>query len=55
LVTAVARLILPLGEAPKEIKGFKLYIDYFTRAKTYDALKKSGKPYRKDTEMEVLS
>ena len=33
----------------------QLYIDYFTRAKTYDALKKSGKPYRKDTEMEVLS
>ncbi|MDA9970230.1 amidohydrolase family protein [Flavobacteriaceae bacterium] len=33
----------------------QLYIDYFTRAITYDALKKSGKPYRKDTEMEVLS
>ena len=33
----------------------QLYIDYFTRAKTYDALKKSGKPYRKDTEMEVLA
>ena len=33
----------------------QLYIDYFTRAKTYDAQKKSGKPYRKDTEMEVLS
>jgi imidazolonepropionase-like amidohydrolase len=33
----------------------QLYIDYFIRAKTYDALKKSGKPYRKDTEMEVLS
>ena len=33
----------------------QLYMDYFTRAKSYDALKKSGKPYRKDTEMEVLS
>ena len=33
----------------------QLYIDYFTRAKTYDALKKSGKPYRKDIEMEVLA
>ena len=33
----------------------QLYIDYFTRAKSYDNLKKSGKPYRKDTEMEVLS
>ena len=33
----------------------QLYIDYFTRAKAYDAQKKSGKPYRKDTEMEVLS
>ena len=33
----------------------QLYIDYFTRAKSYDAVKKSGKPYRKDTEMEVLA
>lgn len=33
----------------------QLYIDYFSRAKAYDALKKSGKPYRKDIEMEVLS
>ncbi|WP_323788069.1 amidohydrolase family protein [Psychroserpens sp.] len=33
----------------------QLYIDYFSRAKAYDALKKSGKPYRKDTEMEVLA
>ena len=33
----------------------QLYIDYFTRAKAYDAQKKSGKPYRKDTEMEVLA
>jgi imidazolonepropionase-like amidohydrolase len=33
----------------------QLYIDYFTRAKAYDALKKGGKPYRKDIEMDVIS
>ena len=33
----------------------QLYIDYFNRAKEYDALKKSGKPYRKDIEMDVLA
>jgi imidazolonepropionase-like amidohydrolase len=33
----------------------QLYIDYFTRAKEYDAKKKSGKPYRKDIEMDVLA
>ena len=33
----------------------QVFIDYFSRAKAYDALKKSGKPYRKDTEMEVLA
>ncbi|GAL63118.1 amidohydrolase [Algibacter lectus] len=33
----------------------QVYIDYFTRAKEYDALKKSGKPYRKDVEMDVLA
>ncbi|AOW19712.1 amidohydrolase family protein [Urechidicola croceus] len=33
----------------------QLYIDYFNRAKEYDALKKSGKPYRKDIELETLS
>jgi imidazolonepropionase-like amidohydrolase len=32
----------------------QLYIDYFNRAKEYDALKESGKPYRKDLELEVL-
>jgi imidazolonepropionase-like amidohydrolase len=32
----------------------QLYIDYFTRAKEYEAKKKSGKPYRKDIEMDVL-
>jgi len=31
------------------------YIDYFTRAKAYNDLKKSGTPYRKDIEMDVLS
>ncbi|MFK7782963.1 amidohydrolase family protein [Psychroserpens sp.] len=33
----------------------QLYIDYFSRAKAYDALKKSGKPYRKDIEMDVIA
>ncbi len=33
----------------------QVYIDYFTRAKAYDALKKSGKPFRKDIEMETLA
>ncbi|MDO5977647.1 amidohydrolase family protein [Flavivirga spongiicola] len=33
----------------------QVYIDYFTRAKEYDALKKSGKPYRKDIELETLA
>ncbi|WP_250434249.1 amidohydrolase family protein [Hanstruepera flava] len=33
----------------------QVYIDYFNRAKAYDAAKKSGKPYRKDLEMEALS
>lgn len=33
----------------------QVYIDYFSRAKEYDVLKKSGKPYRKDIEMETLS
>ncbi|WP_298777497.1 amidohydrolase family protein [uncultured Polaribacter sp.] len=33
----------------------QMFIDYFTRAKEYDAIKKSGQPYRKDTEMETLS
>jgi len=33
----------------------QLYVDYFTRAKEYDTKKKSGKPYRKDIEMDVLS
>ena len=33
----------------------QVFVDYFSRAKAYDALKKSGKPYRRDTEMEVLA
>ena len=33
----------------------QLYVDYFTRALEYDLLKKSGKDYRKDIELEVLS
>ncbi|WP_438422544.1 amidohydrolase family protein [Aquimarina macrocephali] len=33
----------------------QLYIDYFSRAKEYHKLKTSGKPYRKDTEMETLA
>ena len=33
----------------------QVFVDYFTRAKQYDELKKSGKPYRKDLEMETLA
>ena len=33
----------------------QVFVDYFTRAKAYDEAKKSGKPYRKDAEMEVLA
>lgn len=33
----------------------QVFMDYFSRAKAYDELKKSGKPYRKDIEMEVLA
>jgi imidazolonepropionase-like amidohydrolase len=33
----------------------QVFVDYFSRAQAYDQLKKSGKPYRKDTEMEVLA
>jgi imidazolonepropionase-like amidohydrolase len=32
----------------------QLYIDYFQRAKEYGILKGSGKPYRKDIELETL-
>ncbi|WP_246277488.1 amidohydrolase family protein [Winogradskyella ursingii] len=33
----------------------QVFVDYFSRAKAYDEAKKSGKPYRKDIEMEVLA
>ncbi|MEE9406603.1 MAG: amidohydrolase family protein [Polaribacter sp.] len=33
----------------------QVYIDYFQRAKEYNALKKSGKPFRKDMELETLA
>ena len=33
----------------------QVYIDYFQRAKEYDNAKKSGKPYRKDIELEALA
>ncbi|ARV05879.1 amidohydrolase [Polaribacter sp. SA4-10] len=33
----------------------QVYVDYFQRAKEYDALKKSGNPYRKDLELETLA
>ncbi|HEY9220395.1 MAG TPA: amidohydrolase family protein [Lutibacter sp.] len=32
----------------------EVYTDYFQRAKEYDLIKKSGKSFRKDTEMEIL-
>jgi imidazolonepropionase-like amidohydrolase len=33
----------------------QLYVNYFNRAKAYDAKKKSGQPFRYDEEMEVLA
>lgn len=33
----------------------QLYVDYFTRAKKYNEIKKSGGSYRKDIEMEVIA
>ncbi|OIQ29661.1 MAG: amidohydrolase [Bacteroidetes bacterium MedPE-SWsnd-G2] len=32
----------------------QVYVDYFSRAKAYQELKASGKPYRKDIELETL-
>jgi imidazolonepropionase-like amidohydrolase len=32
----------------------QLFTDYFTRAQEYESIVKSGKPYRKDAEMETL-
>ena len=33
----------------------QVFVDYFQRAREYDAMKKSGKPYRKDIELETLA
>ena len=33
----------------------QVFVDYFQRAKEYDAIKKSEKPFRKDIELEVLA
>ncbi|SFJ23815.1 amidohydrolase family protein [Olleya namhaensis] len=33
----------------------QVFTDYFQRAQEYDALKKSGKPYRKDLELETIA
>ena len=33
----------------------QVFMDYFQRAKEYDALKKSGKPFRYDEEMETIA
>tara|TARA_R110001583_G_scaffold84281_5_gene221861 strand:- start:12394 stop:15348 length:2955 start_codon:yes stop_codon:yes gene_type:complete len=33
----------------------QVYIDYFQRAKEYDEFKKTGKPFRKDIELETLA
>lgn len=33
----------------------QVYLDYFQRAKEYNDLKKTGKPYRKDIELETLA
>ncbi len=44
------------GRFPQTRMGVEqLFVDYFTRAKEYDAKKKSGQPYRKDIEMETLA
>lgn len=43
------------GRFPQTRMGVEqVYVDYFTRAKAYEAHKKTGKPYRKDIEMETL-
>ncbi|MEO8774495.1 MAG: amidohydrolase family protein [Gelidibacter sp.] len=43
------------GRFPQTRMGVEqVYVDYFTRAKAYEALKKSGKPFRNDVEMETL-
>ncbi len=43
------------GRFPQTRMGVEqVYIDYFTRAKAYQLEQKSGKPFRKDIEMETL-
>lgn len=43
------------GRFPQSRMGVEqVFIDYFQRAKEYEALKKSGKPFRKDLELETL-
>lgn len=43
------------GRFPQTRMGVEqVYADYFTRAKAYEAEKKSGKPFRYDIEMETL-
>jgi len=44
------------GRFPQTRMGVEqLFVNYFQRAKEYDAKKKSGKPYRHDEEMETLA
>ncbi|MFD1316681.1 amidohydrolase family protein [Namhaeicola litoreus] len=44
------------GRFPQSRMGVEqVFIDYFQRAKEYEILKKSGKPYRKDLELETLA
>lgn len=44
------------GRFPQTRMGVEqVYIDYFQRAKEYDALKKSGQAYRHDIELETLA
>lgn len=43
------------GRFPQSRMGVEqLYVDYFTRAKAYNELKKSGKAFRRDIELETL-
>ncbi|MCC6461543.1 MAG: amidohydrolase family protein [Saprospiraceae bacterium] len=43
------------GRYPQTRMGVEqVYVDYFSRAREYGRLKKSGKPYRKDLELETL-
>ena len=43
------------GRYPQTRMGVEqVYVDYFSRAREYGRLKKSGQPYRKDLELEAL-